>query len=205
MNVALGAQPKAQSKSHYFQGHIWREQTLVCSHLWSQFFQRPRHKAVYIRRFGGTRELKTLNHSSLQCADSLGDLWFVIVFNFLCLPRGKWAQPACPFSIHRHRCQEKACRQLACWRPCCRWSECPPLCCTSVCVCVRACVLKRRERKHKILLASCQFQKMGCWETSQIVCIAAFPLLSEGPLCQLKIELGVGEKGRPQVCSGVFV
>jgi hypothetical protein len=48
-------------------------------------FQRLCHKTVYIRQFGGTREFKTPNHSSLQCACC----HFVICFFFfhlLCLP-----------------------------------------------------------------------------------------------------------------------
>lgn len=50
----------------------------MCSRLRYNFFQRLCHKAVYIRHYGGTRELQTPNHSSPQCADITS--WFVVTF-----------------------------------------------------------------------------------------------------------------------------
>lgn len=51
-------------------------------------FQRLCYKAVYIRHFGGTREFKTPNRSSLQCLTSPCDLSFSFGFLPLCLGRG---------------------------------------------------------------------------------------------------------------------
>lgn len=136
-------------------------------------FFRLCHKAVYIRRHGGTGGLQTPSHSSLQCADTPDGLLFL--FTLSCPHLGKWVLSG---SV---RPGSALCAAVGAGsaHSRCRWAPgggAPELCLlktmvqaeqdhgplTSVwyhrvwCVCV---FLKRRN--HKTPLATCQFQEMG--------------------------------------------
>lgn len=192
VNVALGSQPKAESKSHYFKIMYKENKSWCVADYVIIFFKDCVTELSILDNMGGPGNVRHQIIHLHSVLTSPRDLLFL--FTLFCPHQGKWVLalsalcPARPGGALRQLCLSKTMLQV-------EQDHGTP---TSV---VPFCVFLKR-RKHKTLLTICQFQKTGSWETGQWDLQPLFPSLKWGQLCPLKTaRAGMGEKARLQVCS----